>query len=135
MADIPKIKNNALNNVKLNLIQNGGIIGKNTNVVSNMTNIEEVDIVTTPTSEVPTQDIPVETPTIINTVALMEGKHETHGNTTYALSDEELRKVAFVVNHECNGSYEDALGVISVILNRIEDGRYNASTCAIKIEE
>ena len=56
------------------------------------------------------------------------GRHDTSGNTTYQMSDEDLRKVVYVVNHESNGTYEDALGVISVILNRIEDGRFNAST-------
>lgn len=56
---------------------------------------------------------------------ISRGLHLTFNNTTYPVSKEDFLKVYDVVAHECNGTYSDALGVISIILNRIEDGRYD----------
>ncbi len=56
------------------------------------------------------------------------GLHLTFNNTTYPMSKEDFLKVYDVVAHECNGTYTDALVVISIILNRIEDGRYDVET-------
>ena len=47
----------------------------------------------------------------------------TTGNKTYSLSDEEFNVVAGVVACEA-GSRDDALAVMSVILNRVDSGRY-----------
>ncbi len=57
---------------------------------------------------------------------IVAGYHLTMENTTYTVSEEEFLQVAYVVQQESlDGSYEDALGVTSVILNRMEDGRYS----------
>lgn len=68
---------------------------------------------------------------------IVKGYHYTTGNTTYNISEEEFLKVAYVVQHETkhgeNGKYEDALGVMSVILNRMEDGRYSYANSPIDV--
>lgn len=57
---------------------------------------------------------------------IIRGYHLTYNNTTYPMSDVEFTTLLYVVQHECNGTYEDALTVISIILNRVEDERYKA---------
>lgn len=52
------------------------------------------------------------------------GFHLTFNNTTYEFSEDEIKALYYVVKHECNGSYQDALVVVSVIINRLEDPRY-----------
>ncbi len=54
-----------------------------------------------------------------------EGMHLTTHNPTYSNLPESTRKmIEAVVASNSNGTYEDALGVASVILNRYEDGRF-----------
>ncbi len=55
---------------------------------------------------------------------IKKGKHVTTGNKTYILSDYEYRGVAYVCMHESNGTYEDSVGVLSAIANRLEDERF-----------
>ncbi len=55
---------------------------------------------------------------------IQKGLHKTKGNTTYQLTEEQLKKISCVIELESNGTYEDALGVASVIANRMEDPRY-----------
>ena len=52
------------------------------------------------------------------------GFNVTTGNRTYQLSEEDFNIVAGVVACEANGK-DDALAVMSVILNRADTGRYN----------
>lgn len=130
MSEIQKIKNNVKTDIHIlpagKIISNGVIVGGNEPTISNM--VEEVNITPTPT-ETETETVePVPTNVENQNLTIITGLHQTNGNTTYSMSEADFKKIAFVVNHECNGTYEDALGVISVILNRIEDGRYNAST-------
>lgn len=60
----------------------------------------------------------------INDPSIQIGEHRTSGNTTYNVSTSELNQLAFVVEAECNGTFEDALATISVIANRMEDPRF-----------
>ncbi len=60
----------------------------------------------------------------LNDVTIQKGKHETYGNTTYQLTEEQRNTMCAVIELESNGTYEDALGVASVIANRMEDPRY-----------
>ncbi len=55
---------------------------------------------------------------------IIPGFHLTFNNTTYEFSEDEIKALYYVVLHECNGSYQDALVVTSIIINRIEDPRY-----------
>lgn len=59
-----------------------------------------------------------------------EGIHNTIGNRTYKLSQDELNKVAFVIQKEAGdgGSYEEALSVASVIMNRLEYDGFASNT-------
>ena len=54
--------------------------------------------------------------------------HLTYNNTTYYVTEKEFNYLLYVTQHECNGSYEDALTVISIILNRCEDYRFDLSS-------
>lgn len=58
-------------------------------------------------------------------IGIRPGYHLTVGNTTYDATDRDVKVLYYVVSKESNGTYEDALGVISVILNRMEDGRFH----------
>ncbi|MCH5167760.1 MAG: cell wall hydrolase [Erysipelotrichales bacterium] len=62
--------------------------------------------------------------------------HLTYNNTTYYVSEKEFYYLLYVAQHECNGTYEDALTVISIILNRCEDYRFelNSPLEVIKVE-
>ena len=53
---------------------------------------------------------------------IKSGYHYTTGNTTYPMSEEDFYKLVVIINAESNKTYEDALGVASVIANRVEDG-------------
>lgn len=55
---------------------------------------------------------------------IIAGFHLTFNNTTYDFNEDEIKALYYVVLHECNGSYEDALVVVSIVVNRIEDPRY-----------
>ncbi len=55
---------------------------------------------------------------------VVRGLHLTFNNTTYTLTNIELKALYFVVEHEYNGSYQDALGITSLVVNRLEDPRY-----------
>lgn len=55
---------------------------------------------------------------------IIPGFHLTFNNTTYEFSEDEIKALYYVVLHECNGSYQDALVVTSIIINRLEDPRY-----------
>lgn len=54
----------------------------------------------------------------------IRGVHLTFNNPTYDFNEYELKALYYVTNHESNGTYQDALGVISVVVNRVEDPRY-----------
>ncbi len=58
---------------------------------------------------------------------IKSGYHYTTGNTTYPMSEEDFYKLVVIINAESNKTYEDALGVASVIANRIEDGGWGGS--------
>lgn len=56
---------------------------------------------------------------------ILPGYHLTYGNTTYEnISEEDILLLGYVIGHEAAESYEDALGGVSVVLNRLEDPRY-----------
>lgn len=56
---------------------------------------------------------------------IKQGYHKTYYNKTYNFTEDELRLLGFVVERESKKeSYQDALGNVSVILNRLEDPRY-----------
>lgn len=59
---------------------------------------------------------------------IQQGYHYTTGNTTYPMSEEDFYKLVVIVNAESNKTYEDALGVASVIANRCEDGGWGGDT-------
>ena len=63
-----------------------------------------------------------------NNHSIVSGLHYTTGNTTYPMTEADLYRVISCIEAESNGDYEDALGVASVIANRIDDGRYSATT-------
>lgn len=58
---------------------------------------------------------------------IKSGYHYTTGNTTYPMSEEDFYKLVVIINAESNKTYEDALGVASVIANRIEDGGWGGN--------
>ena len=52
---------------------------------------------------------------------IKQGYHKTYYNKTYNFTEDELRLLGFVVERESKKeSYQDALGNVSVILNRLE---------------
>ncbi len=55
---------------------------------------------------------------------LVRGLHLTFNNTTYTLTNFELKALYYVVEHEYNGSYQDAVSITSLVANRLEDPRY-----------
>lgn len=63
------------------------------------------------------------------------GFHLTFNNTTYNFSKEEIKPLYFVTSHEYNGTYEDALTIVSIIINRIEDPRYPDNLIDVLSEE
>lgn len=50
----------------------------------------------------------------------------TEGNKTYSLSDYEFNVVVAVVSGEFDATFDDALGVVSVILNRCDSPKWNS---------
>ena len=56
------------------------------------------------------------------------GFNITTDNTTYSLSDEEYRQLCATVFAEAAPNIDDALGVTSVILNRVDAGNFGGST-------
>lgn len=62
--------------------------------------------------------------------AVSSGYNSSTGHTTYTLSDADFNIVAGVVACEAT-SYEDALGVASVILNRVDSGSYPSTPLAV----
>lgn len=58
---------------------------------------------------------------------LSGGFEVTVGNETYELTDEEIELLCAIVAAESDKSYDDALAVITTILNRCEDERWIAS--------
>lgn len=63
------------------------------------------------------------------------GFHLTFNNTTYNFSKDEIKPLYFVTSHEYNGTYEDALTIVSIIINRIEDPRYPDNLIDVLSEE
>ena len=71
-------------------------------------------------------DEPVSTPLVSVDADKYNSKEEmgfkvTEGNKTYSLSDYEFDVVVAVVSGEFDKTFDDALGVVSVILNRCDD--------------
>ena len=87
----------------------------------NLTNSTEISTVSeksvTPTVLASHEEIAVNDQNTIKS-----GYHYTTGNTTYPMSEEDFYKLVVIINAESNKTYEDALGVASVIANRVEDG-------------
>lgn len=63
------------------------------------------------------------------------GLHLTFNNTTYDFSKDEIKALYCVTDHEYNGTYEDALTTVTIIVNRLEDPRYPDDLISVLSEE
>lgn len=87
----------------------------------NLTNSTEISTVSEK-SVIPTVLASHEEIAVNDQNTIKSGYHYTTGNTTYPMSEEDFYKLVVIINAESNKTYEDALGVASVIANRVEDG-------------